>query len=232
MSPLDAPVRGSCVSRKLEAAGARFEAGRGFRVAAEVPGGTAATAAKLALVDLSPLPRVGFKGRGTINAMQGAGVSVEPVPNRAFRQAGGGLCLVLGPGEVMLLSGLGDDDGLVRRLGESWDLDRGGDFYLVPRASTHLWFRIVGSMSPAFFAKLCGVDLRPHKFGDRAIAQTSVAKLTGIIARDDIGGTLGFHLLADSASAEYLWDCLLDAMDEFGGRPAGLATLAQLTRPD
>jgi sarcosine oxidase subunit gamma len=34
--------------------------------------------------------------------------------------------------------------------------------------------------------------------------------------------------LADSASAEYLWGCLADAMDEFGGTPVGLSALRQL----
>jgi sarcosine oxidase subunit gamma len=37
-----------------------------------------------------------------------------------------------------------------------------------------------------------------------------------------------FHLLADSASADYLWEALLDAMAEFGGAPVGLAALRSL----
>jgi sarcosine oxidase subunit gamma len=37
-----------------------------------------------------------------------------------------------------------------------------------------------------------------------------------------------FHVLADSASAEYLWGCLLDAMAEFGGTPVGWAAVRQL----
>ncbi|MCR6629846.1 MAG: hypothetical protein NVV74_07215 [Magnetospirillum sp.] len=67
-------------------------------------------------------------------------------------------------------------------------------------------------------AKLCGVDLRRHVFADGAVAQTSVARLNGILIRQGED----FHLLADSASAEYLWDCLVDAMAEFGGSVAGV----------
>ena len=78
------------------------------------------------------------------------------------------------------------------------------------------------------FAKLCGVDLRPAKFPDLAIAQTSVAWLSAIVLRDDRGGTPAYHLLADSAAAAYLWDCLVDAMAEFDGRPAGLAAVRAL----
>jgi sarcosine oxidase subunit gamma len=36
---------------------------------------------------------------------------------------------------------------------------------------------------------------------------------------------LAYHVLADSASAPYLWDCLIDAMAEFGGGPVGVDEL-------
>ena len=49
-----------------------------------------------------------------------------------------------------------------------------------------------------------------------------------IVIRDDIADLPAFHLLADSASAAYLWDGLLDAMAEFGGRPVGLSALRSL----
>jgi sarcosine oxidase subunit gamma len=103
---------------------------------------------------------------------------------------------------------------------------------VVPRASSHCWFRITGSAAPSLFAKICGVDLRPHKFADLAIAQTSVVRLTGIIIRDDLAGAPAFHLLADSASGEYVWDCVLDAMAEFGGCAADLTALRQLAGSD
>jgi glycine cleavage system aminomethyltransferase T len=35
-------------------------------------------------------------------------------------------------------------------------------------------------------------------------------------------------MVADSASAVYLWSCLVDAMAEFGGRPVGLTALKTL----
>src|SRR5262249_50805091 len=66
--------------------------------------------------------------------------------------------------------------------------------------------------------KLCGVDLSPDRFADGAIAQTSVARLSAIVIRHDVADMLAFFLLAETASAEYLWDCLDDAMKEFEGR--------------
>ena len=41
-----------------------------------------------------------------------------------------------------------------------------------------------------------------------------------IIIRDDTA-LPAWHLLADSASADYVWTCLVDAMQEFGGKQAG-----------
>ena len=227
LQPDSVTVR-SGVWRKLGKLGARFEALGHGGVAAEVPDGTVESLGRLGLVDLSPLPRTGFKGRGTIPAMQAAGVIVEAEPNRAFSQADGGLCAVLAPGEVLLLCGPHGDAALVRRLEAGWSIDEPRATYLVPRFSTHAWYRVTGELAPAMFATICGIDLRPKSFGQLDIAQTSVVRLTGIIIREDLAGTPAFHLLVHSASAEYVWDCLLDAMAEFGGKPAGLSTLLQL----
>ncbi len=41
--------------------------------------------------------------------MQARGIAVEATANRAFRQPDGGLCLVLAPCEVILLSNLNGD---------------------------------------------------------------------------------------------------------------------------
>ncbi len=42
-----------------------------------------------------------------------------------------------------------------------------------------------------------------------------------------IGETLAYHLLADSASALYLWDCLVEAMAEFDGAVVGTEALEE-----
>ena len=227
----EASVPRSFVRRKLAQLGATWAPLGLYQAADLIEGGTRQSLAQLGIVDLSPLPRTGFKGRNTIPAMQAAGLAVGSQPNRGFRQTDGGVCAVLAPGEIVLLSGPSGDPGLVRGLEANWSMDEANGTYLTPRASSHAWFRITGEHAPAMFAKICGIDLRLHKFPDMAIAQTSVAKLTGIIIRDDLRDTPAFHLLADSASAEYLWDCVIDAMAEFGGRPAGLAALRELAGP-
>ena len=72
-----------------------------------------------------------------------------------------------------------------------------------PRQHTHAWFLVSGAQAATMFAKICGVDLRPGQFAPGRIAQTSVARLNAVIVRDDQGETLTYHVLVDSASAEY-----------------------------
>ncbi len=98
----------------------------------------------------------------------------------------------------------------------------------MPRQDSHAWFLIAGEHAAALFAKLCAVDLRTDKFARGRIAQTSLAEVSAIVVRDDRGAVPAYHLLADSAAAEYLWDCLIDARADFDGRPVGWSAVRDL----
>ena len=62
------------------------------------------------------------------------------------------------------------------------------------------------------------------------VAQTSIARLNAIVIRDDVADIRAFHLLADTASAGYWWDCLLDAGAEHDMGVVGLDALRNLNR--
>jgi sarcosine oxidase subunit gamma len=210
-------LRRSFVYRKLAAAGATFrEAGDGA-VAASFPGGTPA----LGLADLSPAPRLGFKGPNALAVLAAAGLPIPEANNTARDLPGGARILRLADSEALLL---GDPAGRNDPLSAYADIT-GAGCYAVPRRDSHAWFRLVGAPAAECLAKLCGVDLRPHRFAAGAVAQTSIARVNGILIRDDCGAALAYHVLADSASAPYLWDCLIDAMAEFGGGPVGVDEL-------
>ena len=234
-APPTAHPRRSFVYRALQAAGARFAPLSGGTVAMDFGGAIeteAAQARSLAIADLSMLPRTGFKGAGAVGWLTAQGLSIGSDSNRAYRQAGGELAARLAPTEIFLVDGLAGTGALIARLNAAWswgsEKPRALIGYPMPRSESHAWFMISGEKSPAAFAKICGVDFRPHRFADGAIAQTSVAKMSGIVIRADLGATIAFHLLADSASAEYLWHGVLDAMAEFDGAPIGLAALRHL----
>jgi sarcosine oxidase subunit gamma len=236
-SPADLPCR-SFIYRKLEALDANFAVLGDYAVARDYGdvAGEGETARRMGLSDLSPLARVGFKGAGTVEWLAGQGIRVPDEPNRAVRQDNGVLVARLAAAELLLLGDLAGDPAPIEKLEPAWraagvppESPRG---YPLPRRHTHFWFLITGARAAEMFAKICGVDLRPGKFEAGCIAQTSIARMNAAIVRDDQGGVLAYHLLGDSASGAYLWDCLLDAMAEFDGAPVGLAALQAIAGKD
>ena len=231
----DTQLRRSFIYRKLEEQGALFEAINGGAVAmsyGDDPEDEARLARRLGIADLSPLPRTGFKGAGTIEWLQGQDVTIGPDSNRGYRQAGGEVALRLSPSEILLIDSIEGSGRFIAKVNEAWSWGTASPRkpigYPLPRSDSHAWFALSGEYCASMFSKICGIDLRAHKFADGQIAQTSIAKMSGIILRHDFGAVPGFHLLADSASADYLWDCLQDAMNEFDGGPIGLAALREL----
>lgn len=226
--------RRSFVYLKLREQGARFAEIANAAVAVAYGDEQAETgqARHLGLADLSPLHRTGYKGPGVIEWLAGQGLEVPTESNQAVRQSNGEVAARLSPTEMLVLDDLACDSGTVERLREAWPSGNGTPestrAFMAPREDSHAWFGLTGAQGAAMLAKLCAVDLRPRVFADGAIAQTSVARLGAVVIRCDLGSTLNFHILSDSAAAGYLWDCLLDAMAEFNGRPVGLAALRRL----
>ena len=229
------PLRRSFIYRALQQAGARFATINDSAIAVDFGRPIEAEltqARRLGIADLSVLPRTGFKGVGTVEWLTAQGLAIGPDSNRAYPQAGGEWAARLAPTEIFLVDSLAGGGDLMRRLNAAWNWGSGKPRTLIgyplPRSESHAWFMVTGEHAPAMFAKICGLDLRLHRFAVGAIAQTSVAKMSGIVIRADLGETPAFHLLADSASSEYLWTCVLDAMAEFGGKPVGWSALRRL----
>lgn len=224
-------TRRGFVCRRLVAAGARF--GELAEAAVPLDFGDPASelelARKLGLADLSALPRIGFKGPGTMDWLSGKGVVIDGAkPNWSWRQEGGALAVSRSYSEALILSDLGASGNLCLELDAASEEAQAAKAYSLPRYDGLFWFALSGVESSKCLAKLCGVDLRSRSFSDGAVAQTFVASLSAIVVRADLGSTLSFHLLGDSASAGYFWDCTIDAMDEFGGGPVGLSSLQAL----
>lgn len=222
------PPRRSFHYRDLAVAGAAFAEVAGGEMAMRFPRhDEAAALARMALADLSPWPRTGFKGREAMAWLAAQGLEIGAESNRAYRQKDGALVAKLAPTEAVILDAL-TAGGAAARLDAAWSYPQEA-CWRVPRQDGALWFLVSGAHAPVMFAKICGVDLRPHKFDNLRIAQTSVARMNAIVIRDDLGNVPAYHLIGDSASARYLWGCLADAAAEFGGLPVGFEAVRSAT---
>lgn len=230
VAPTDYTVR-SFIYRTLSREGARFKEIGDTAVAADFgrpQEEEVAQAKRMAIADLSPLPRIGFKGREAIAWVRSQGVQVTDANNQATTQQDGHLVARLADTEVVILSDAAGNGDLAARLAQAWEQARPPRCFLVPRRHGSAWFRVTGAHSGEMFAKICGVDMHLDRFPNGSIAQTSMARMTAIGIRADIGATPAFHLIFDSASADYLWACLKDAIVEFEGAPVGHAALLAL----
>jgi len=171
--------------------------------------------ASVTLSDLSLRQRLGVKGSGAIGWMKRQAVTIPENDNMAVAHGAAMLVARLSPTEALLLETGGGK--VMERLAATLPPHGDGGAYPVPRMDTHAWFRLGGPDAPKLFAKLCAVDLRPEKFPNFHVAQTIAARLGVIIIRQNFKNEPQFHVLMDSASALYLWDCIVDAMAEFGG---------------
>ncbi len=226
----DSGLRRSQLYRTQQKAGAEFASLNGATVVKQFAADDAQQLKSLAMIDLSMLPRSGFKGRQAPEWLAQQGVEIPAAPNQATRQNDGSLVARLSMQEHLILSNLQVTATLPKQLESTWQMDADNACYSLPRNDSHSWLLLTGEHLRDMLAKVCGIDFAADEFANHQVAQTSIARLNGILIRDDLqladGSTvLAFHLLCDVSSIEFVWDCLQDAMDEFGGKPAGLAAL-------
>lgn len=187
---------------------------------------------KLGLSDLSTHPRAGVKGRGAVEWMNAQGIAVPEQPNQAVTMNDGTLVARLSFEEHLFLS---SPPFMSQKLTSAKSALFNGaatiapGAYSLPRQDSHAWLFLSGELAATMLSYLCAVNLKPDAFADGQVAQTSIARLNGIVIRQDIGTTLGFHLLCDTPSVEYWWTALLDAALPLGGRAMGVNELMELT---
>ena len=229
-TPTEQPRR-SPLYRALATDGARFEPLGGYAVARDFgrdAAGEATQAETLGLADLTPFPRIGFKGWNTGPWLAGAGAAMGEASNRAYPQADGTRIARLAPGEALVLADRRGGGPLIETLDRAWSMAEADGCFRVARDETSCWLLLTGAHAASMMAKVCAVDLRPQSFAPGSIAQTNVARLNVIVIRGDIGRVPAFDLITDLASAVYLWGALLDAMAEHDGAPVGLDAIRSL----
>ena len=217
--------------RILKAEGARFKEYGNIALATDYGNSKEqeiSQAKQLGIVDLTPLPRTGFKGHEAINWVSTQGLDVGDLNNHAYKQGNGLLVARLADTEVLILNDVCSTQNQCELFELKYNRTNPARCYSVPRYDSSAWLLITGQYASAMFAKICGVDLRENKFPFGAIAQTSIARMNAIIIRNDLGVVPAFHLLFDSASTDYMWTGLKDALVEFNGASIGYNALSQL----
>ena len=175
------------------------------------------SAAALRLSDASPLAKVSVRADA-----DGALADAFGVRFRGSRRQDGVLVIGSGPGEWLLVGGVGTADQIaqtVRGQGE-------GEFVTaVDVTHGRALMRLTGRDAAAVLSKLCAVDLSDAATPEGAAFRTSVAKVATDVVRDDGGGAgeRSYLLHCERSSGQYLFECLLDAGKEFGVEPEGSA---------
>lgn len=185
---------------------------------------------KLGICDLSLLRRHGITGPGSKDWLRAHQQTFTTVPNTSARLASGDLLARLSEHEFMHIQLTDLDDGLRNSDEEVWLGDHVSRAYPLPRGDSHCMFSVSGRSVADMFSKLCAVDLRREKFSSGNVAQTSIARVDAIVMREDIADTSNFFMLASTSTAEYLWECLVDAMEEYDGQAVGIAALRALEK--
>ncbi len=183
---------------------------------------------RLALCDLSTLSRGGLTGSGAGAYLASGYIDLPPEHNVARRQVNGDTVARLSAVEYLYLG----SSALLGAASEvpAWTGNAEMEAYPLPRRDSHCWFVLTGSEAAIALSKVCAIDFRSHKFTAGRVAQTSLAKISAIIIRSDLGDTPSFFILASSVATEYLWDCMIDAMQEFKGRAVGVDAIRTLCR--
>ena len=221
------PVRRIPAYRWHQGHGAAFKVVDGAEIVSRY--GTdveAQSALELAALDLSALPRCGFKGPGTVDWLTAQGVVVPPKHNTAAPQTDGSLVLRCGSTDILIAGDIAMRTNRPAQLKISHATAIDGNGYDALREEGYAWFMLLGNKTPSLLAHVCEVDLRPQVFSDLEIAQTRVANLSTIVARWDLGRRYAVHLFFDVASSVYFCETISELLEKLGGKFIGYDSLS------
>jgi sarcosine oxidase subunit gamma len=172
---------------------------------------------RLALADLSCLPRLGLKGAGVLawlleNGLQTAGAlyAVTPIEDD-------GILVRIDREEVILEDGIRGQ--AVSRIRNRLSANPPG-VYRVERPEAS--FLLTGSRADDVLCQTCGHDFRESE------GQVVLSRVAGVSCRllqVEVSGIAGLRIWLDPSYSVYLWETLLSIVREDGGDAVGLGCL-------
>ena len=159
---------------------------------------------RCALLDLSNLARVGFRGAQSADYLRQRGYQLPQAPNQALTQTDGSRVARLSQNEYLLLGGLRDAGARIAREEADWQFSEQAN-YLLPRQDSHAWLLLTGACGPEVLAKLFS-PVRSSKVGQNrgiglSIVHNLVKKLDGLISCQSTGEGTAFEILLPARNA-------------------------------
>lgn len=215
------PVKRSPVHHKLVEGGAVFESISRWYCATrftEPEQEAAAIRSAVGLLDLSFAPKWELKGKEVNRHLESLVEEGAPQTGNVSLLPSGYVARI--SSEHALFVAQGEDRPTITRVSDRDLLS--GCLHVTERTSGLGNLLLCGPQASAVLRKLTPLDLREVSFGNLRCAPTPMAGTPVTIVRRDRGQLAGYEILLLAEYGEYLWDCLLEAGQEFEMRPFGL----------
>lgn len=221
------PLLQSNIEAELVEAGAQIEERDGWRVAANYGDTIAEKKACADSVGVAELSSLGITellaNPAVIEAIttEVAGTAAK-LGEAVF--AGGAWWCTVKPDRVLAITSPGDTASLRGRL-ESAAAARDELTSVTDLTSTLTTFSVSGPLARDTFARITALDLREREFPLRGFLPGSIGRVPGLLLRQ---GPDSFLHTFGAASAQYMWESVIDAAEELGGRAVGIDALGPL----
>jgi heterotetrameric sarcosine oxidase gamma subunit len=221
------PLLQSNIEAELVAAGAQIEERDGWRVAANYGDTIAEKKACAESVGIAELSSLG------ITELLGTPAVIEAITSEVAGTAaklgeavfaGGAWWCTVKPDRVLALTDAADTAGLRGRL-EAAAASRNDLVSVTDLTSTLTTFSYSGPLARDTFARITALDLREREFPLRGFLPGSIGRVPGLLLRQ---GQDSFLHTFGAASAQYMWESVIDAAEELGGRAVGIDALGPL----
>ena len=172
---------------------------------------------RLALADLSCLPRLGLKGGRVLPWLQENGLQTAEALYAVTPIEDHGILVRIDREEVILEDGLQGE--AVSRIQDRLSANPPG-VYRVERQEAS--FLLIGSRTHEVLSQTCGHDFR------ESAGQVVLSRVAGVSCRllqVEVSGIAGFRIWLDPSYSVYLWKTLLGIVREDGGDAVGLGCL-------
>lgn len=209
--------------------GAKFAEMGGWKLAETFSGvesDAAAARQSVALADTSAHGKVQVEGVAAIEVMKAA-LGVAPDNPGAGVIVEGGYVYRLRPDQFFVVTPPGGEAEMLTRL-EKAVADRSAFVTVTDLSQGLAEMRLIGPNSRSVLSKVCGLDFSAEAFPNLTAKQTSLAKTKQLLIRRDFGSLPAFTFSGAQSLSAYVWEVVLEAGQEFGIAPIGVAAMRVL----